>query len=403
MQFSYIAKTKQGETQSGLVEASTSRGAIESLQAKGWIILRLEESRQAPIYARQLKIFQRVKQKELVNFARQLSILFSAQVPLLESLHALSRQTQNSYFQKIILDIADDVEGGTILSKAFARHPKQFSVFFINMVRSGEASGSLENALQYLADYMEKQHYLISRVRGAMIYPAFITSAFLLIGTLMMILVVPQLTSFIEESGQELPFTTKILIGTSDFLRGWWWFLAIALISGISYLVYSIKHSLPFRRRWHAFLLKIPVFGKTVLQKMYLARFADNLSTLIQGGLTILQALQVSSEVVGNLVFAQIITEAKEEVRIGNTLSSALAKHEQIPPLVSQMIATGEKTGSIDVILKKMAQFYNKEVDNTVDNLSQLIEPILILLIGGAVAILVASILMPIYNVANSM
>jgi len=403
MQFNYTARTKEGELQTGVIEANTRQVAIEALQTRGLVILNLESEDKVPIFARQLKLFERVKQKELVSFARQLSILFSAQVPLLESLRALAKQNENPYFQQIIFEVANDVEGGLVFSKAIAKHPKIFSVFFVNIVHSGEASGSLENSLQYLADYLEKQYYLMSRVRGAMIYPAFILSAFFGIGIVLMIVVVPQLTSFLAESGQELPFTTKILIAASDFLRSWWWLLGFLLFGGTGYLFYAVRTSPIARQRWDAIKLKIPIFGKKVLQKLYVTRFAENLSTLIQGGLTILQALQVSAKVVGNSVFERIILEAKEDVRIGNALSASLARHEEIPMLVSQMIATGEKTGSIDSVLKKMAQFYSKEIDSTVDNLSQMIEPILILFIGGAVGILVASILMPIYNVANSL
>jgi len=403
MQFNYIIRTKEGETQSGVIDSVTRRVAIETLQSKGFIIFSLQPVSAAPIFARQIKFLQRVKQKELIAFSRQLSILFSAQVPLLESLQALGKQTENKYFSQIIFEVADDVEGGTIFSKALAQHRKIFSDFFINMVRSGESSGSLDKSLLYLADYLEKQYYLMSRVRGAMIYPAFILSAFIVVGTLMMIMVVPQLMSFVSESGGEIPLTTKILIAFSGFLSNWWWLLAAIIFGGAGYLYYLIQHSIAGRRRWDAFLLKIPVFGKKIMQKIYLTRFAENLSTLIQGGLTILQALQISADVVGNQVYRAIIISAKEDVRIGNSLSISLVRFQLIPPLMIQMIETGEKTGSLDTILKKMAEFYGKELDSTVDNLSQMIEPVLILIIGAAVGILVASILMPIYNIANNM
>ncbi len=401
MEFAYIAKTKQGETQSGRVEAANRNAAIEALQNRGLIVLNLKSTAKSPILT--LKIFQRVKAKELVSFARQLSTLVSAQVPLLTSLQSLAKQEENEYFQEIIFEVADDVEGGTIFSRALGRHPKVFSNFFVNMVHSGEASGNLENSLLYLADYLEKQYYLASRVRGAFAYPAFILGAFVLIAVLMLIFVVPTLAGFLQEAGQELPWTTKLIVGASDFMRVWWWLLLILVAGGASYLYYAVKNLPAARYRWDALKLKLPIFGKRIFQKIYVARIAENLSTLIQGGLSILQALQVTSEVVGNSVFKDIVAEAKEEVRIGNTLSSSLMKHKEIPVLVSQMVATGEQTGSLDIILKKLAQFYSKEIDSTVDTLSQLIEPVLIVLIGGGVAVLVASILMPIYNIASSM
>ncbi len=402
MEFNYTIKTKQGETQSGIVEASNKRVAIETLQGKGFIILNLAESNKKPILSRDLEIFKRVNQKELVVFARQLSTLVSAQVPLLASLQSLSKQTENKYFQEVILDVSGDVEGGTVLSRALARHPKVFSNFFINMVKSGEASGNLEGSLLYLADYLERQYYLMGRIRSALSYPAFISGTFLIIGVLMIILVVPRLTAFLNESGQELPLVTKIVVGISAFLANWWWLLLALVVGGTYYFFWSLKNSPEFRRKWDRFKLDMPIFGKKIFQKLYIARIAENLSTLIQGGLSILQALQVTGEVVGNVVFQEIIFEAKEEVRVGNTLSSSFMKHKEIPVLVSQMVATGEQSGALDAILKKMAQFYSRETDSTVDSISNLIQPLLILIIAGGVAILVASILMPIYNIANT-
>lgn len=388
--------------QSGIVEAADRQRAVIALQSKNLIVLNLQSSQSKSLFSRDFTLFQGVKSKDLVSFSRQLSILFSAQVPLLTALRALVKQTENARFRDIIYQVANDVEGGTIFSKALARHPKIFSSFFVNMVKSGEASGSLEGSLNYLADYLEKQFYLISRVRGAMIYPAFILFGFIAAAILMMVLVVPKLTGFLEETGQELPIVTKLVIWISDFLIAWWYLLAAAVGGAVFYVGYSLRTSVSARKKWDELMLNLPVFGK-ILQKVYLTRFADNLSTLIQGGLSILQALQVTADVVGNAVFRGIVLQAKEEVRVGNSLSSSLAKHKEIPPLVSQMVATGEQTGSMDFILKKMSQFYTREVDNTVDTISQMIEPILILLIGGGVAVLIAAILMPIYNIAGNM
>jgi len=404
MEFNYVARTKQGEMQTGIVEASNRGTAVETLQSRGLVILDLRAgSTGGSIFSANLKIFQRVKLKEMTAFSRRLATLVSAQVPLLTSLQTLSKQTENLYFRDAIIEVSNDVEGGAVLSKALSRHPKIFSNFFVNMVKAGEASGGMENSLNYLADYMEKQYDLNTKVRGALTYPAFIIAAFSVIGVLMMILVIPKLTGFLKETGQELPAMTKLIMAISSFLTNWWWLLLLIVVGGGFYLRYLIKNSAEARQQWDILKLKLPLFGKQVFQKIYVTRIADNLSTLIQGGLSILQALQVTSEVVGNTVYQRIVTEAKEDVRIGNTLSSSFAKHKEIPTMVSQMIATGEQTGSMDVILKKLGQFYNKEIDNTVGTISQLIEPILILLIGGATAVLVAAILMPIYNIANGM
>ena len=231
----------------------------------------------------------------------------------------------------------------------------------------------------------------------------FIIVAFGIIATLMMILVVPKLTGFLKETGQELPLMTQLVMGVSDFLINWWWLFLMFLVGLFFYFSYVLKNSAIARQQWDTVKINLPIFGKQIFRKIYVTRIADNLSTLIQGGLSILQALQVTSEVVGNAVYQKIVTEAKEDVRIGNTLSSSFAKHKEIPAMVTQMIATGEQTGSMDIILKKLGQFYNKEIDTTVGTISQLIEPIMMLAIGGAVAVLVSAILMPIYNIANGM
>jgi len=404
MEFNYVARTKQGEMQAGIVEAANRNGAVETLQSRGLILLDLRAGASGgSIFSMNLKIFQRVKLKEMTAFSRQLATLVSAQVPLLSSLQTLSKQTENEYFRDMILEVANDVEGGAVLSKALSRHPKIFSNFFVNMVKAGEASGGMENSLNYLADYMEKQQDLNNKVRGALMYPAFIVVAFGIIGVLMMILVVPKLTGFLKETGQALPAMTQLVMGVSDFLINWWWLFLTFLVGAFFYFSYVLKNSAVAREQWDRVLINLPVFGRQIFRKIYVTRIADNLSTLIQGGLSILQALQVTSEVVGNTVYQKIVIEAKEDVRIGNTLSSSFAKHKEIPTMVTQMIATGEQTGSMDMILKKLGQFYNKEVDTTVGTISQLIEPIMILAIGGAVAVLVSAILMPIYNIANGM
>ncbi len=402
MEFKYTVKNKDGALLSGVAEANDAAVAIDALQKRGFIILKLEPVNSTPLFAKQFKILQRVKSKELVNFTRQLSTLFSAKVPLLKSLMALARQSDNLYFRQIISEVASDIEGGSIFSKALANHPKVFDDFFVNMIRSGEVSGTLENTLLYLADYLERQHYLNSKVKNAMVYPAFILFGFLVIGVLMMVMVIPNLTKILEESGQELPLATKAIIGLSDFLRNWGWLLLVILFGGAGYIAYLFKNSIAFRHYWHGLKIKIPILGK-IFKKIYISRLADNLSTLITGGISILQALQVSADVVGNLVFRDIILEAKDQVRAGGTISGSFEKYPEIPNLVVQMIATGEQAGALDDILKKMSSYYSKEIDTTVDTLSQLIEPILIVVLGIGVAFLVAGILMPIYNIAGGM
>ncbi|MEK7160674.1 MAG: type II secretion system F family protein, partial [Patescibacteria group bacterium] len=355
MDFNYVARNRQGEMQAGVVAAADRKAAVEMLQGHGLFIVDLRPGGKGFDFVLNIKLFQRVKSKDLTNFSRQMATLVSAQVPLLASLQSVAKQTGNDFFKTIILEVARDIESGTLFSKALARHKGIFSTFYINMVRAGEASGNLENTLNYLADYLEKQYYLNAKVRGALAYPGFIISVFILIATLMMTLVVPKLTSFLSETGQELPFVTMLMINISDFLRSYWWLLFTAIFGGLVYAFYAVKTSPAARRNWDVLKLKIPILGERIFQKIYVARLAESLSTLIKGGLSILQALQVTSEVIGNVVYQEIILEAKENVRVGNTLSSAFEKYREIPPLVTQMIVTGEQSGSLDVILKKMS------------------------------------------------
>ena len=270
MEFKYTVKNKDGALLSGVAEANDAAVAIDALQKRGFIILKLEPVNSTPLFAKQFKILQRVKSKELVNFTRQLSTLFSAKVPLLKSLMALARQSDNLYFRQIISEVASDIEGGSIFSKALANHPKVFDDFFVNMIRSGEVSGTLENTLLYLADYLERQHYLNSKVKNAMVYPAFILFGFLVIGVLMMVMVIPNLTKILEESGQELPLATKAIIGLSDFLRNWGWLLLVILFGGAGYIAYLFKNSIAFRHYWHGLKIKIPILGK-IFKKIYIS------------------------------------------------------------------------------------------------------------------------------------
>jgi len=402
MDFIYSARTKEGQPQKGTIKANTKDEAIIALQNRNLIVLEIKQRGEMPILSHEITIFQRVSNKDMVSFSRQLATLFSARIPLVEALRVLARQTKNKYFNQIIFEVANEVENGSLFSRAIGKYPKVFSQFFIDMIRSGELSGGLDKALNYLADYLEKQYYLNSKIKGALAYPIFILGGFIIVGILMMVLVVPQLTSFLAETSQELPLPTKILIGTSGILMNWGWLIAIIFVLAIVAAIFFVNRSAEGRRIFDLIKIKSPVIGK-IFTDIYLARFTDNLSTLIQGGLPILQALQVTGDVVGNVIYKEIIMEAKESIRTGNAISACFEKYEEIPPMVTQMIATGEQTGSVDEILKKLSSFYTKELDAMVGTLSQLIEPVLILILGAGVAILVASILIPIYNIASGM
>jgi len=402
MKFNYQARTKEGETQTGVVEAGSREAAIETLQRHDLVVVFLEGLSEAPIYTRSLKIFQRIKSKEITVFYRQLAILFEASVSPLDSLRILAEQTSNQLFKDLIFEVEEDVRGGETLSSAMSKRPKVFSPFYVNVVRAGEATGKLHEVLRYLADHAEREYNLTFKVKGAFTYPIAIFSMFLVVGTLMMIFVVPQLTSMLKEMGTELPITTKILISVSEFMKSFWWLLAIILVGAVVGIMRATKTE-KGRHVIDILKLKIPVF-KGLFQKIYLARFSENFKTLLVGGIPILKALDITSTVIGNSVYEKIIQEAKDRVRVGKTIASAFSGYpKQFTPMLTQMVAVGEKTAALEPILDKVALFYQQEVDRMVSNMTQLIEPMMILVLGGAVGFLVASILMPIYNIGSSL
>ncbi len=364
-------------------------------------MIKLAAIEKASLLSRKIKIFERVKRKELFIFFRQLATLVEADVPLVQSLRSLAQQVEGGYFGGIIWAVADDVDGGALFSKALARYPKIFSEFCVNLIKSGEVSGQLQESLTYLADHLEKEYSIISRVRRAMMYPAFIFITFAIVGILVMVMVMPGLASILEEAGQELPLPTRVLITVSEFIRSRGWLLLIALII-LSIVFWRYLNTEMGRGQWDRLKLKLPILGN-IFQKTCLARLADSLNALIKGGVSIIQSLTVAGRVIGNTVYRDIIFQTRDEVKVGKSISSSLERYEEFPPLFCQMIKTGERTGKLDTILEKLSIFYNREVENIVENLSQLIEPILIVCLGIAVSILVFAVYMPIYNLAGSL
>lgn len=400
MQFSYQARTQQGDIKSGSIEAVTKEAAIDALQRSNFFVIDIRSSSEGSLVPGNLKFLRRVPRKEVVIFSRQISTLFEAKVPLIEALKTMMEQTSNPMFKDALLDIAKNVDAGASLSKALAPHKKIFSDFYVNMVRSGEASGKLEDIFKYLADGLEREYYLLQKVRGALTYPVFIIFGFGAIGFVMMVWVVPNLTSILKETGQQLPFLTRMIIAISDAFSGYWWAILIGIASVIGGVWYALNSS-QGKAAWDKIQLKIPVFGK-MFQKFYLARMTDSLSMLIQGGLPIVQALEITAEVVRNRVYHEILLQTIEEVKKGNTISSVFRTRKEIPVMVSQMVFVGEESGKLDSTLKSASDFYQKEVTVVMDNLVTLIEPLLILLLGAGVAIMVLAILMPMYDMAQN-
>lgn len=402
MKFNYQARTSEGVIQTGTVEAPNKDSAIETLHSHNLIIFEISEEQKGFISQIEegFSFLNKIKKQELVIFSRQLSVLFDAQVPLVQALRTLADQSTPS-FRKIIMEIATDVDSGISFSQAIEKFPSIFSFFYVSVVRAGEASGRLQEVLNYLAGHEEKAYDLNRKVKGAMWYPAFVVSALIIVGAVMMIFVIPQLTSVLEESGQELPILTKIVIGMSRFMQSYWWLLFLGIGGLIVGAFYALK-TVSGRRFWDELKLNMPIFGP-VFRKVYLTRFSENLGTLIKGGIPIIQSLTITSDVVGNVIYKDIILKAREEVRRGNTIHLTFLTEKYIPPMVAQMIRVGEQAGKVDILLAKLASFYQKDVDNIMENITSLIQPILVLILGGAAGVLVAAILLPIYNIGSAM
>ena len=399
MKFNYQARTKTGEIQSGIVEASSREAAVNVLKIHGVYVTFLGEV-SPPFYARKIKILERTSRKEIVAFSRQLSIMFKSEIPLIDTLNTLAKQTQNLSLREKILDMVEKVEGGTSLSKTFGSYPEIFSPFYINMVKAGEASGKLSEVFSYLADHLEREYHFYGKIRGALIYPVFILFVFMLVIGGMVFFVMPQMNQIISETGGELPAITKVLMGASFFLRKWGWVLILAILSLITafFLYVRTKEGKEF---FDKNLLKIP-FLNNFLRKIYLSRISLNLSTLISGGLPIVQALGITGEVVGNEVYKAIILETAERVKRGEQISAFLERHpKEITPLFIQMIVVGEKTGRLEFALINVVDFYQKEVDRSLENFMRLLEPILIVVFGLLVGGLMAAVIMPLYQIVS--
>jgi type IV pilus assembly protein PilC len=402
MKFKYQARSKDGDIRTGMVEASSREAALSLLQRNKIFVTLLEnvDESSKPFYSKKITLFSGISQKDMVNFSRQLSLMFKSQIPLVESLNALSSQTKNSGLREKLSEITNDVEGGASFSQALSRFPKLFSSFYVSMVKSGEASGTLSESLDYLAEHLEREYHMSSKIRGAMIYPALILAVVIGVLVMMIFFVIPSLSQVLTESGQELPLMTRVVIGFSDFLRGWWW-IFFFIFGGGGFLALRYFKTEEGKKNWDKIILKVPLIG-SFLRMVYVSRFSENLSTLLDGGLPITSALQITGEVVGNSIYKDMITEIQEEVRRGQKMSRVMALYkEEFPPLVTQMVNVGERSGAIGKSLTNVVQFYQKEIDRAIENLLSILEPLLVVFLGGIVGLLMAAILMPMYKMTT--
>ncbi len=401
MLFNYEAVDATGAQKSGSIDAVNTDIAISSLQRRGLVLTAIHEAGASnSILSMNLAIFDRVSSKDVVILSRQLATLFEAQVSALRIFRLLGSETENVALSKKLTEIADDLQSGSSISVALSKHPKVFNEFYVNMVKAGEESGKLDQTFQYLADYIDRTYELSSKVKGALIYPAFIVVTFFVVMILMFTMVIPSISVMLVENGGNLPPYTLVVMGISNFLvKDGFILLGLVIVAGF-FLIRFIRTPaghMTFDR------LKISIpYVSSLYKKLYLSRMSDNLSTMLVSGIPMVRALELTSNVVDNVLYEDIIRTAVESVKGGKTLSDSLSNNpKEIPGIMVQMIKVGEETGESGTILKTLARFYAREVETAVDSLVSLIEPLMIVMLGGGVAILLASVLVPIYSIAS--
>jgi len=395
--FTYVARTRTGQKKTGTLSAENKQAATIALSNQGLTPEKLVEQKAKT----SSKLNKRVKTADLLIFTRQLSTIVSAGLPLLQGLDILAEQTDDPNFRVVIDAVATEVESGETFSDALRKFPKAFPDLYVSMVRSGEAGGDLDGVLLQLADYLEAAEDLKRRIRSAMTYPVVAFSMILIIAAGLIIWVVPQFAEIFSSFGRALPAPTQALIDLSEILRTWYsWVIIFG--AGVGTVVFlRVYGATPVGRyNLDALKLRLPVFG-ALLRKVAISRFTRTLSTLTRSGVAILQALEIVERTAGNEVYARAIRGAADSVRNGETLADPLARAEVFPAMVTRMIAVGEKTGALEIMLMKIADFYDSEVRATVDQLTSLIEPILIAMMGIVVGSIVVALFMPILQLSS--
>lgn len=402
MKFEYQARTKSGDVKKGVIEAVSKMAAVDLLHKNELFPTIIKEEKKGKGLNTELKIFERVSSKEVVIFTREIAIMIESNVPPAKALEALGEQMSNKSFKEKIFKISADIREGVTLSKAFSKYPKIFSTFYVNMLRSGEISGTLPEVLRKIADHLENEYYIRTKTMGAMVYPIVVLVVFAIIFTVVVVYIIPGLVEVLESSGAELPLVTKIVIGVSNFVVNYWWAVLLILI-GIASFVYYYPKTKEGKQVTDAILLKVPVLGN-FQKNIYMNRFAENLATLLSSGKPITEALEVTADLIGNNVYREIILQARDGVVKGQKISDSLVNYPKyISPLFVQMVAVGESTGKISETLMNVVRFYKTEIETFVDSISNIIEPVLILGLAGMVGLLVAAVFLPLYQIGGTL
>jgi type IV pilus assembly protein PilC len=396
--FVYKAVDEQGHAREGTIDAVSQEVAITAIQRRGLIVSSVSPAETESFLSKNVGMFEKISNKDVVILSRQITTLFEAQISALRAFRLLAAETINPALQSRLADIANDLQGGSTIAAALDKHKKVFSPFYVAMVRTGEETGRLSETFAFLADYLDRNYEIVSKARNALIYPAFVIVTFIAVMVLMLTTVIPRLSDILLESGQNIPVYTRVVIGLGQFFSQYLWLLGIglviAIVVGIRYFQTDAGRAYLSRVQ-----LSIPYVGD-LYQKVFLARIADSLSTTLKSGIQLVRGLEISGEVVGNPTYQVILEEVAKDIQSGAPASDAFGKHEQFPGIMIAMVRVGEETGDLGNMLGTMAAFYRREVSNAVDTLVSLIEPLMIVMLGLGVGLLLASVLIPIYNIS---
>lgn len=396
--FNYRAKDSQGKEAKGEIEARDEAQAAKILRERGLVVLSLSLVTQNPVSEILERVFHRISFSDLANFTRQLSTMTHAGLPLTETLIILQNQSRPA-LAEVVADVRWEVESGSSLGDALGKHPEIFTPVYVALVKAGEAGGVLDEIMARMAENLEKQRDFRSKVRGAMIYPAIIISGMFIVGGIMMIFVIPKLTTLYQEFEADLPATTKLLISLSNFMVKFWW-LGLIVLGGMIY-AFRLFRKTPFgEKKFDEFLFRLPLLGN-LRREIILTELSRTLALLLASGISTIEALHIVGEAVGSPIFEEELKLAAVQVEKGTPLNSALAKRGNIPPIVPQMIAVGEETGQVDDVLLKLSHYFEQESDHLVKGLTTAIEPLIMIFLGVGVGFLIIAIIMPIYNLTS--
>ncbi len=400
MLFNYSGVDQTGQPKQGAIDALNMDIALSSLQRRGLVISKIiPVGEKSGVLNIKLSFLDRVSNKDIVILSRQMATLFQAQVSALRIFRLLGEEADNKVLRKKLIIIADDIQGGSSISGALEKHKEIFSDFYVSMVKAGEESGKLDETFNFLADYLDRTYELITKAKGALVYPAFVVFTFVSVMVIMFTVVIPKISGILKDSGQELPIYTKVVMAISNAFVSYGFIIAGAVLV-IGFLLFRYIQTPVGRELFDRFKLNVPYIS-SLYKKLYLSRLSDNMNTMLMSGISMVRAIELTSSVIDNTIYKKILGSAVEAVKAGKPVSEALGGHPDIiPKIMIQMMKVGEETGELGNILKTLANFYSREVRNAVDALVDLIEPLMIVLLGLGVAILLASVLVPIYNIS---